>query len=169
MKFKLQSKLFILLLSLSGLNSPVFSQTVGNGTVFAPPAGAREAYGINAPLDNSISYPTRHALGGNGSGIGTSFIGTTSPTSESSPATSRPAFVADTTTQFHLPRLESGLTGGATNPALESFSTAMPSMSGAARLTSPWADPLIKPNTFQPLDELPSFSKKRSVTDWMHF
>lgn len=167
MKFKLSLLLF--LIGWPGVASPVFSQTVGNGTVFAPPAGAREAYGVNATQESNISYPTRHSLGGNGSGIGTSFIGTTSPTSESSPATSRPAFVADTTVQFHLPKLENGFTGGTTNPALQSFNPAMPSLSGAGRTTSPWADPLIKPNTFQPLEELPSFSKKPSVTDWMHF
>lgn len=146
-----------------------FAQTVGNGTVFVPPAGAREAYGINAPQENPITYPTRHSLGGNGSGIGTSFIGTTSPTSESSPATTRPSFVADTTVQFHLPKLDSTFASQSTTPALQTFSPALPRLPGLGINSSPWADPLIKPNSFQPLEELPSFSKKPSVTDWMRF
>ncbi|HEY9733130.1 MAG TPA: hypothetical protein V6C89_14530 [Drouetiella sp.] len=166
----MRTSVLLLVVSTSCAVVPAFSQTVGNGTIFAPPAGAREAYGINSPQDLTVNFPTRHSLGGNGSGIGTSFIGTTSPTSESSPATTRPSFVADTTTQFHLPKLDSdSMTVTLTNPALQSFSSSMPSMSGLNARPNPWADPLTKPNSFQPLEELPSFNKKKSVTDWMRY
>jgi hypothetical protein len=165
-----KTTLFMFFSLLLCAGSPAHGQTVGNGTVFAPPAGARESYGINAPQQTTESFPTRHSSGGNGSGIGSSFIGTTSPTSESSPATSRPAFVADTVIQFHLPKLDSGAsTVQAVNPALESFNLSMPRMPGIATRPDPWADPLTKPNTFQPLDELPSFNRKRSITDWMRY
>jgi len=150
-------------------DAPAFCQTVGNGTVFASPAGARESYGINATPENAISYPTRHTSGGNGSGIGTSFIGTTSPTSESSPAVSRPAFVADTVQQFHLPKLDSYYSGDPTSPALRTFSPLLPKLPRTSALTDTWTNPFTRPNTFQPIEELPSFSRKRSVTDLMRF
>lgn len=150
------------------VSTKALSQTVGNGTVFAPAAGAKEAYGINAAQDSGISYPTRHSIGGVGSGIGTSFIGTTSPTSESSPAVSRQSFVADTTKQFHLPKLESIYSGASQNPALQTFNPSMPTMPRSTATVDTWVDP-FKLNSFQPLEELPSFNKKRSITDWMKF
>jgi hypothetical protein len=150
--------------------TPVFCQTVGNGTIFTPAAGAKEAYGVNsAESGSSISFPTRHSSGGNGNGIGSSFIGTTSPTSESSPAVARPAFVADTVVQFHLPKLDSTFSQNTSTPALQNFSPSLPSMPRSSALSDPLMNPLVRPNTFQPLDELPSFSKKRSVTDLMRF
>jgi len=149
---------------------PVRSQTVGNGTVFAPAAGAKEGYGINSSdQGTALSYPSLHTRGGNGSGIGSSFIRTTSPTAESSPAVSRPSFVADTAQQFHLPKLDSGFSAAPGTSALEMFNPAVPKLPRSSALIDPLANPFTKPNTFQPLEELPSFSKKRSVTDWMQF
>lgn len=167
MRFDYVMAMAIPLFGLSG--APGYCQTVGNGTVFASPAGARESYGINATQENAISYPTRHTPGGSGSGIGTSFIGTTSPTSESSPAVSRPAFVADTVQQFHLPKLDSNYSGDSTTPALQSFSPLLPKLPRTSALTDSWTNPFTRPNSFQPIEELPSFSRKRSVTDLMQF
>jgi len=150
--------------------SPGLSQTVGNGTVFSPAAGAREGYGINSTDQESANgYPSLHIRGGNGSGIGSSFIRTTSPTAESSPAVTRPAFVADTVQQFHLPKLDSGFSAAPGTPALQMFNPAVPKLPRSSALIDPLANPFNKTNTFQPLEELPSFNKKRSVTDWMHF
>jgi hypothetical protein len=167
---KISNAAAILVLLLSVPLSPVFCQTVGNGTVFAAPSGAKEGYGINsADSRSSMSFPSRHSSGGNGSGIGSSFIGTTAPTSESSPAISRPAFVPDTVVQFHLPKLDSAFSQSTVTPALQIFSPSLPSMPRSSALSNPLTNPLAKPNTFQPLEELPSFSKKRSVTDLMRF
>lgn len=149
---------------------PASGQTVGNGTVFAPPAGAKEGYGINSDDQGSApNYPSTHTRGGNGSGIGSSFIGTTSATAESSPAVSRPSFVADTAVQFHLPKLDSGFSEVSSNPALQMFNPSVPRLPRSSALVDPLANPFNKPDTFRPLEELPSFNKKRSVTEWMQF
>ncbi len=150
--------------------SPASGQTVGNGTYFAPAAGAKENYGVNGISQIGVSsYPSLHTRGGTGSGIGSSFIDTTSSTSESSPAVSRPSFVADTVQQFHLPRLDSGFNESPGSPALLMFNPAVPRAPRSSALVDPLAGPFAKPDTFQPIEELPSFSKKRSVTDWMQF
>jgi len=150
--------------------SPASGQTVGNGTVFAPAAGAREGYGINSSDQTTApDYPSMHTRGGNGSGIGSSFIRTTSPTAESSPAVSQPSFVADTVQQFHLPKLDSGFSETLGNPALQMFNPAVPKLPRSSALVDPLTNPFNKPDTFRPLEELPSFSKKRSVTEWMQF
>ncbi|MBS1952967.1 MAG: hypothetical protein JST89_02215 [Cyanobacteria bacterium SZAS-4] len=150
--------------------SPASGQTVGNGTYFAPAAGAKENYGVNAASQNGVvSYPSLHTRGGSGSGIGSSFVDTTSSTAESSPAVSRPAFVADTVQQFHLPKLDSAFTESLGSPALLMFNPTVPKAPRSSALVDPLTGPFAKPNTFQPIEDLPSFNKKRSVTDWMQF
>jgi hypothetical protein len=146
------------------------SQTVGNGAVFAPPAGAREAYGINAGAETTIGqFASRHNRRGNETGIGGSTIGTTSPTSESSPAVSRQSFFPNTVQQFHLPKLDSAYSQSDISTALQMFSPALPTMPKSTALTDPLANPFARPNTFQPIESLPSFSTRRSVTDLLRF
>jgi hypothetical protein len=147
------------------------SQTVGNGTVFAPPAGAREAYGINAGAETTTGeFASTHHHRGNETGIGGSTIGTTSPTSESSPAVLRPSFIPNTVQQFHLPKLDSAYSPQSEmSTALQMFSPALPSMPRSSALTDPLSNPFTKPNTFQPIENLPSFSTRRSVTDLLRF
>lgn len=61
-------------------------RTVGDGTIFMFSPGRAESYGINSPSDiaASESFSTRHSRMGNSTGIGSSTLQTTSPTSESS-------------------------------------------------------------------------------------
>ncbi len=152
------------------------AQTVGNGSAIAPSAGQLGNYGINAaPTTGTQStFRTRHYRRGNNSGIGNSFLGTTSPTSESSPATN-PVSVptaAQSTTQVRLPKLESAFSESTPNPAFESFTPALPHLPGSSSALS---SPVTSAKTFgtqsdsAALENLPSFNKQPSLTDKMQF
>lgn len=153
------------------------AQTVGNGSAIAPSASQRENYGVNSQPTSSTnqnSFVTRHNRRGNNPGIGSSFLGTTSPTSEGSPATrpvagySAPVQAA----QFRLPKLESAFSESSYNPALESFSPAVPTL---PRTSSALNNPLNNSPTFgsqfgsQGIESIPSFNRQPSLTDKMQF
>jgi hypothetical protein len=152
--------------------SPAHCQTVGNGTIIAPAAGARESYGINSPPEiggSASAFPTRHYGRGNNSGIGGSFIGTTSPTSESSPAQAQASYVPAKTVQFHLPKLDSGFNETTSSPALERLTPAMPSMPRSSALNNPIATPSFAGDSNNALERLPSFSRQPSAIDKLQF
>ncbi len=122
---------------------PVLAQTstVGNGSAIAPSASELSDFGLNGMQSSSSNadYSTRHYRRHNESGIGGSFIGTTAPTSESSPALkvspSSPEISSIKT--FRLPKLDSGLINENSNPALESYTPALPSTPARSALVSP--------------------------------
>lgn len=149
---------------------PVTGQaTVGNGTTFTPPAGAQESYGIR---DNSLtsepSFTTRHYNRSNDLGIGGSFIGTTSPTSESSPAVSTQV-ATPPVQQFRLPRLDSSFKQVVFSPALQSsVSPALPMSPRSTALESAVKTSPQSTST-QFVESLPSFNTKQSVTDQIDF
>lgn len=76
--------LTVLLLSAAALADEE-PRTVGDGTVFMFSPGRAESYGIKSPIDANLteSFSTRHSRMGNSTGIGSSNLQTTSPTSES--------------------------------------------------------------------------------------
>ena len=152
------------------------AQTVGNGSAIAPSAAQRENYGINSPqsLTNQTLFVSRHNRRGNNSGIGSSFLGTTSPTAEGSPAT-RPVSVysvLQSSEQFRLPKLESAFSQSSFNPALETFSPALPRLPKVSNaLSSPMINNINFGNQFNSsaLENVPSFSKQPSLTEKMQF
>jgi hypothetical protein len=156
----------------AALTHTVNAQTVGNGAVIQPSPGERGAYGINAePMVGGYSaFPTKHRRIG-GSGIGGSTVGTTSPTSESSPAVVVPEMVQDSLRQFHLPKLDSHFGDTSVSPALTQFTPALPAQPRTRALTNPLSDtsydaairrsPLV--------EDLPSFSKQPSFVKQMQF
>lgn len=79
---------FILFFNIALINLPnVFAQSTSNIGGVIQPAGLREPYGISdTRILESQTYITRHRRLGQETGIGSSFLQTTSPTSESSPA-----------------------------------------------------------------------------------
>ena len=147
--------------------SSVSAQTVGNGSSIAPSAGQRESYGINVTQSDGAqtAFSTRHYNRGNDSGIGGSFIGTSSPTSESSPALPAPAPIQTSPMQFRLPKLESAFSQATTNPALQPFTPALPSLPRSTALTGPLTRPLWQSG----IENLPSFNKQPSLLDKMQF
>jgi len=153
--------------------TPSLAQTVGNGSSIAPSAGQREAYGINEIQENQseTAFATRHFKRGNDTGIGGSFIGTTSPTSESSPAQQSPAPQSAAAMQFRLPKLESAFSTAPSNPALQSFTPALPSLPERSALTNPMMRPKLFDSEFSRsgLESLPSFSRRPSLFDKMQF
>jgi hypothetical protein len=160
-------------------SSPLLAlcQTVGNGTVFAPSgvviapsAGQREFSNMSSFSDRSSTsssgvgdYATRHYNRGESSGIGGSFIGTASPTSESSPAVIVNVAQRSTTPQFRLPNLNSTFGAPQATPALEMYTPALPTSPKLGTLSNPF-----QPMTFQrdysrtQLEDLPSFSTQPS-------
>jgi hypothetical protein len=168
---------FYLIALLAASTAPGFAQaTVGNGTVILPSFGQKESYGLNdqAPNQNNGSaFPTRHyGRANNNAGIGGSTIGTESVTSESSPAS---APVSQTRTQaieFRLPKLETGSIINFGSPALGTFTPALPSVPRSSALTSPSQSMsgMYRFNSTQSdVQNMPSFSKKESVTDMLQF
>ncbi len=147
------------------------AQAVGNGSSIAPSAGEREAYGVNDPQSSQAetAFATRHYSRGNATGIGGSFLGTTSPTSESSPALPAPTSQPLPRVQFRLPNLDSAFP--AANPALQTFTPALPSLPRNSALTSPVTNPELYSSSFShsSVEALPSFSKRPSVFDTMQF
>jgi len=148
-------------------------QTVGNGTIIPLSAGERESYGVNSVQPNPSAdavggFATRHYKRGGASGIGGSFIGTTSPTSESSPAAVRPIAAPTTRQEFRLPRLQSSFSLGQTNPALKTVSPALPGLPGSSALTSPFSTFAGQTSTIG-VEELPSFSRRESPISKMQF
>ncbi len=152
-----------------------FSQpsTVSNGSSIAPSSGQLENYGLNALQSGQTesAFPTRHYRL-QGTGIGSSFIGTTSPTSESTPATKtvNPLPTRVTAPQFRLPKLDSTFPD-INNPAVQTFTPTVPRQPHTSALSSA----LYKSTSFDStpsglgLETLPSFSSGRSMTDQMQF
>jgi len=155
--------------------SSASSQTssVGNGSSIGPSAGQLENYGINGlqSVRAESAFPTRHYRL-QGTGIGSSFIGTTSPTSESTPATKSvaplPARVA--APQFRLPKLDSTFPD-TNNPAMQTFTPAVPRQPHTSALSSHvYKSTSFDSNSFGlGLETLPSFASGRSMTDQMQF
>jgi hypothetical protein len=167
--------LLILALSTNLYIAGAYAQTVGNGTVIPLSAGEREPYGVNAGQQNADvtsaavgGFATRHYKRGGGSGIGGSFIGTTSPTSESSPAVVRPVAVPATMQQFHLPRLQSAFSETEVNPALKTVSPALPAVPSTGVVASPYSSFARQTSTIG-VEELPSFSRRESPISRMQF
>ncbi len=173
---KLCLAILILAASASHSPNPACGQTVGNGTVIPLSAGEREAYGVNSLQQNTAAssaavggFATRHRKRGGDSGIGGSFIGTTSPTSESTPAAVRPVAVPATRQEFHLPRLPSAFSDGIqTNPALRTLSPALPAVPRAGALASPYST-FSRQTSSIGVEELPSFSRRESPINKMQF
>jgi hypothetical protein len=174
MKF---ANLYILIFAWLYLVSRAIAQStsVGNGSAIAPSAGQLENYGVNSqsPTANQNSFVTRHNRRGNNPGIGSSFLGTTSPTPEGSPAT-RPLTPSApvSTMQFRSPKLESSFSQNSFNPALESFTPALPNLPRASNaLSSPATSASTFGNRFgsPALENIPSFNKQPSLTDKMQF
>jgi hypothetical protein len=174
--YELIFQLVILFLGASIL--PGFGQTVGNGTVITPSsiiigpsAGQREFAGSSAGANNSFSseagvgdYATRHYTNrGETSGIGGSFIGTASPTSESSPAIIVSGPRSSTTPQFRLPNLNSNFGAPISTPALEMYTPAIPASPKLGTLSNPF-DPITFRRDYNrtQLEQLPSFSTQPS-------
>ena len=164
---------------------PGMAQTVGNGTVIAPSsiiigtsAGQREFAGSSAAANNSFSseagvgdYATRHYTNrGETSGIGGSFIGTASVTSESSPAVIINSTPRNYVPQFRLPNLDTGFGSVMVSPALNSYTPALPQAPRASSLTNPF-DPVEVNHdyTHTGLDELPSFNSQPSFMQRAQF
>ena len=152
------------------------STSVGNGSAIAPSAGQQGDYGVNSQSSttNQNSFVTRHNRRGDNPGIGSSFLGTTSPTAEGSPAI-RP-FAApsapESAMQFRSPKLESSFSQDSFNPALESFTPALPNLPRASNaLSSPVTSAPTFGNQFgsSALENVPSFNKQPSLTDKMQF
>ncbi len=147
-------------------------QTVGNGTVMAPSAGQREAYDLNnAETSGQSDFATRHFRRGTSAGIGGSFLQTTSPTSESSPAMRQIDQQPQTANQIRLPVIQSSFSATTINPALNSFTPALPQAPSSSALIAPstGAAPFGSQRSGGALEELPSFSRKQSLMDQMRF
>jgi hypothetical protein len=151
---------------------PAGCQTVGNGTVMAPSAGEREAYGLNStPLPGGTgAFPTHHYRS-ESSGIGGSTVGTTSPTSESSPAVVVPQLVQTSAKQFQLPRLDSSFGESVGSPALVQFTPALPTAPRSNALVSPLSNSAFGSDfsNSHSLENLPSFSRRPSLMHQMQF
>ncbi len=146
---------------------------VGNGSTIGPSAGQLENYGINGMQSggSETGYATRHYYRGNYSGIGGSFLQTTSPTSESTPAI-QPATLSPTSTsamQFRLPKLDSVYLDEK-SPALQSFTIQSPAISPSAA-----GSPMNEISAFRAgtsnasVEAMPSFNRQQSVMDKMQF
>jgi hypothetical protein len=143
-------------------------ETVGNGSVIAPAAGAREPYGINnAPP--TPEFLTRQFKRGQFSGIGESFLQTTSPTSESSPARAVPVRApAISTSQFRLPKVESAFPEFRLSPALGENTTTFSKLKiESPAAPAPEAPSFVAPS--QSTEYIPSFNKKPSISDQIEF
>lgn len=80
----------VLILLIPPLEASAQMRTVGDGTVFMFNPGKSESYGIGGNDIGAFkteSFNSRHNRLGTSTGIGSSFLQTTSPTSESRPAT----------------------------------------------------------------------------------
>jgi hypothetical protein len=175
MKF---ANLYILIFAWLYLVSHAIAQStsVGNGSAIAPSAGRLENYGVNSqsPSANQDSFVSRHNRRGNNPGIGSSFLGTTSPTPEGSPAT-RPVTIPSapvSAMRFRSPKLESSFSQDSFNPALESFTPALPNLPrGSNALSSPVTGASTFASQFgsPALENVPSFNKQPSLTDKMQF
>jgi hypothetical protein len=149
--------------------------SVGNGSIISPAAGQLEDYGINGmqPSNLGTEYSTRHYHQGNYSGIGGSFLETTSPTSESTPATqsATPTATPTSAIQFHLPKLDSGFSDLNTSPALQSFTSASPALPRASEVNGLMNQSPSFPSdsSHLGLETLPSFNKQSSLIDKLQF
>lgn len=168
----MRRKLLVLLLAVGGfgaMGGAGFAQsTVGNGTVFAPTLGESGPYGLNSPATDT-GFLTRHSRREAQTGIGNSFLQTTSPTSESSPAVKVVSPQAARTSQIRLPQLESAFGSNFSSPALDVFAPALPRIPRSAALSAP--STVQRDFGYQPqqLESLPSFSRRNSVMDQMNF
>lgn len=147
--------------------------SVGNGSVIAPAPGELQPYGVNGMATNATgAFPTRHFRVTNSPGIGGSFLETTSPTSESSPAiVIPPPTYGQVKTQYRSPSLERAYTSEAINPALKSITPALPAFPKSSALTNPMTSPpsLSAENSRLGAESLPSFQRQRSILDRMDF
>ena len=145
--------------------------TVGNGTVFAPTLGESGPYGLNTPSGGATDtgFLTRHTRRGNETGIGNSFLQTTSPTSESSPAVEVVTPQAVRTSQIRLPQLDSSYSMNYNSPALDVFAPSLPRIPRSAALSAPVTGPRDFGYQPQQLENLPSFSRRGSVVDQLNF
>jgi hypothetical protein len=147
--------------------------SVGNGSSIAPAAGQQGNYGINNPSAVGVDYRTRHFRRRDNTGIGSSFLGTTSPTSEGSPAlrSVSPATTQTSALQFRLPKLESIFPESNINPALNSFSPALPELPRSSALSSPTMNvsSFRKDFSDSTQETVPSFSRSPSFSDKMQF
>ncbi len=154
---------------------PAFSQsnTVGNGSSIGPSAGELENYGINGlqSTQTRSPFPSRHHRL-QGTGIGNSFIGTTSPTSEGTPATKLviPIPPSMITAQSRLPKLDSTFPD-TTNPATQSFTPALPALPRSSALSSPLSRPTSFDSTVSSsgVQNMPSLGGQGSLTDQLRF
>ncbi|HEY9756096.1 MAG TPA: hypothetical protein V6C97_13095 [Oculatellaceae cyanobacterium] len=149
----------------------IAQSTVGNGTVFAPTLGESGPYGLNTPAAGATDtgFLTRHSRRVAETGIGNSFLQTTSPTSESSPAVEVVSPQAARTSQIRLPKLESAFGSNFSSPALDVFAPALPHIPQSAALSAPSTAQRDFGYQPQQLESLPSFSRRNSVMDQMNF
>jgi hypothetical protein len=141
-------------------------QTVGNGSAIAPAAGEQEAFGINGPT-NPEAFPSRTTRRNRFSGIGESFLQTTSPTRESSPATVAPPPPPISTPQFRSPKLQSAFSEFRLTPALE-YNTPTFSSTTQRSWSSGLQTPAFSSSPAQ-FEETPSFSKRPALNEQMNF
>jgi hypothetical protein len=153
--------------------SSLAQTSIGNGSVIAPAPGELQPYGVNGMTTNTEgAFPTRHFRMTNSPGIGGSFLETTSPTSESSPAVLiPPANSGPVKTPYRSPSLERAYTSEAINPALKSISPALPAFPKSSALTNPLTNPpsLSAESSRLGTESLPSFQRQRSILDRMEF
>jgi hypothetical protein len=143
-------------------------ETVGNGSVIVSPTRARGS----TDLDSASPAPeflSRQFKRGQFSGIGESFLQTTAPTSESSPARAVPVRApAISSPQFRLPKLESAFPEFRLNPALGESTTNFSKL----RIENP-TSPVPEAPSFvapsQSTEYIPSFNKKPSISDQIEF
>jgi len=143
------------------------SQTVGNGSAIAPSAGEQEAFGITS-ASTEEDFPSRHMRRGQQSGIGSSFLQTTSPTSEGSPAAVRLTPAPISSPQFRLPKLQSAFQEFRLTPALDNNTPTF--FAGTTRPSRIFElqTPAFTSTTPQ-FEEVPSFSKRPAFNDQMQF
>jgi hypothetical protein len=147
--------------------------TVGNGSVIAPAPGELQPYGVNGMVTNTEgAFPTRHFRMTNSPGIGGSFLQTTSPTSESSPAVVIPSPNSTIVkSEYRSPSLERAYSGQSINPALRQISPALPAFPRSSALTNPLTNPpsLSAESSRLGTESLPSFQRQRFIQDRMEF
>src|SRR5277367_6780075 len=136
-------------------------QTVGNGSTISPSAGEQEAFGIASPSIQD-DFPSRHMRRSQQSGIGSSFLQTTSPTSESSPARVRLTPTPISSPQFRLPKLQSAFQEFRLNPALDNNTPTFLGNTGQSSSSSALQTPTFSSSPPQ-FEEVPSFSKRPAL------
>jgi hypothetical protein len=151
-------------------------QTVGDGTVFLFSPGKSEGYGVySGDIGGQASDAifTHHHRLGESTGIGSSTLGTTSATSESTPAAVNNFVPAVSQFTLTRPSLPSPFMGTGTSPAL-SGTTVSPAnglysgsglTSGYSEMISRFSTPAGQAATapvFQDMDAVPSFVKQHT-------